>query len=152
MSQPGSDTSFGGVAASLFALPLCSGEGRGEILWLGEPLSLWGGTDLATGVITDVHHPQHGVSIAGRVLVMTASRGSSSSSSVLAEQIRAGVAPAAILLGTRDAILTLGALAAAEVYGIRLPMVLLDADGFAALPRSGAITISATDAAASVTW
>jgi hypothetical protein len=152
MSRPGSDTSSGEVAASLLALPLCRGEGRGEILWLDEPLSLWGGTDLATGVITDVHHPQHGVSIAGRVLVMTASRGSSSSSSVLAEQIRAGVAPAAILLGTRDAILTLGALAAAEVYGIRLPMVLLDAEGFAALPGSGTVTVSATDAAASVTW
>jgi predicted aconitase with swiveling domain len=151
MSRPGSDGTSN-PTRSLAAAPLCPGEGRGDILWLDEPLSLWGGTDLATGVITDVHHPQHGLSIAGRVLVMTASRGSSSSSSVLAEQIRAGVAPAAILLGTRDAILTLGALAAAEVYGIRLPMVLMESDGFAALPCSGPVAVSATDAAASVTW
>lgn len=140
------------AATRLAALPLCPGEGAGEILWLDEPLSLWGGTDLETGVITDVHHPQHGITIAGRVVVMTASRGSSSSSSVLAEQIRAGVAPAALLLGSRDAILTLGALAAAEVYGLRMPIVLLGPDELAALPHAGQAAVSATDAAASVSW
>jgi len=128
------------------------GAGSGEVLRLDEPLSLWGGTDLATGVIIDVHHPQHGISIAGRVLVMTASRGSSSSSSVLAEQIRAGVAPAAILLGSRDAILTLGAIAAAEVYQVQLPIVLMDAAAIAMVPASGLVEVRATEEEASVSW
>lgn len=105
---------------------LAPGVGAGEALTLDAPLSFWGGTDRATGVIIDRHHPQHGIGIAGRVLIMDASRGSSSSSSVLAEQIRAGVAPAAILLGSRDAIIALGALAAAELYGIRMPVVLIN--------------------------
>jgi predicted aconitase with swiveling domain len=131
---------------------LCQGEGSGEILWLDEPLSFWGGTELDTGVITDVHHPQQGVSLAGRVVVMAASRGSSSSSSVLAEQIRAAVAPAAILLGSRDVIVTLGALAASEIYGIRLPIVLLDESGMEDLPHSGAVSVHASEDQASVRW
>jgi predicted aconitase with swiveling domain len=136
----------------LRAETLCAGSGTGEVLWLEEPLSFWGGTDLTTGTITDIHHPQRGLPVAHRVLVMTTSRGSSSSSSVLAEQIRLGVAPAAILLASRDAIVTLGALAAAEVYGIQLPILLLDGDALAGLPRSGPVTVEATDGQASVSW
>ena len=145
MSQAGTDRR---VSAEV----LCEGHGSGEILWLDEPLSFWGGTELDTGVITDVHHPQHGVSLAGRVVVMGASRGSSSSSSVLAEQIRAGVAPAAILLVSRDAIVTLGALAAEEVYGYRLPILLLDEAAMVGLPRGGPVAVHATTDGASVSW
>lgn len=159
MSQPGSEAVGGpgrviatDASTHVTGETLCVGVGRGEVLRLDEPLSLWGGTDLATGLIIDVHHPQHGISIAGRVLVMTASRGSSSSSSVLAEQIRAGVAPAAILLGSRDAILTLGAIAAAEVYEVFLPMVLMDAAEIASVPASGPVDVHATPDEASVSW
>lgn len=122
---------------ALAAQTLCPGEGSGLLLLLDEPLSFWGGTDRRTGMIIDAHHPQHGTSIAGRVLVMDASRGSSSSSSVLAEQLRAGVGPAAILLTARDAIVALGALAAAELYGTRMPLAMLDAGASARL-RSAA--------------
>ena len=124
----------GGITAAaparlleLSAVTLCAGRAGGDLLALAEPLSFWGGTDRKTGMIIDAHHPQHGTSLAGRVLMMAASRGSSSSSSVLAEQIRAGVGPAAILLTARDAIVALGALAAAELYGTEVPVVLLDA-------------------------
>lgn len=155
MSAPGGDRlipSAATPARAVSAETLCPGVGAGAVLWLDQPLSFWGGTDLTTGVITDVHHPQHGVALAGRVIVMSASRGSSSSSSVLAEQIRLGVAPAAILLESRDAIVTLGALAAAEVYGVRLPIALLDHGGLAQLPRSGTVAVRADDRAASITW
>jgi predicted aconitase with swiveling domain len=130
-------------------IPLSAGEGEGELLWLDEPLSFWGGTDLSTGVITDVHHPQCGTSLAGRVVVMSASRGSSSSSSVLAEQIRSGVAPAAMLLASRDAIVALGALAAAEVCDVRMPILLTDAAG---IPRAGRVRVSATEDSGVVLW
>lgn len=145
MTPPGRD---GAVSAPT----LCVGAATGELLWLDEPLSFWGGTALDTGIIIDAHHPQHGVPLAGRVIVMSASRGSSSSSSVLAEQIRAGAAPAAILLTSRDAIITLGALAAAEVYGIRMPIVLLDTAGIAALPQRGTVTVTAEPGRAVVAW
>ena len=97
---------------------------RGAALVLDEPLSLWGGLDPTTGVIVDARHPQRGERVAGRVLVMRAVRGSSSSSSVLAEAARAGTAPMAIVLGERDLILAVGSAVAAELYGVHIPVVL----------------------------
>jgi predicted aconitase with swiveling domain len=101
-------------------------EARGPALVLSETLSFWGGLDPATGTIVDVHHPQRGVVVTGTVLVMPGGRGSSSSSSVLAEAIRAGTAPAAIILGEPDPIIALGAFVARELYGASIPIVVLD--------------------------
>lgn len=149
-SQSASPAGFAASAVIVTAQTLCAGRGAGEVLILDEPLSFWGGTDLETGVITDVHHPQRGTLLGGRVVVMAASRGSSSSSSVLAEQVRSGVAPAALILGVADAILALGALAAAEVYGIHLPIVLLGAADLAALPRAGRLEVVAGEDVAEI--
>lgn len=106
---------------------LVAGTGRGAVLVLDEPLSFWGGVDPATGEVIDVRHPQRGANVAGRILVMPSGRGSSSSSSVLAECIRAGTAPTAIVLGGTDPILALGAIVARELYGRTIP-VLVDPD------------------------
>ena len=92
-------------------------------LVLGEPLSLWGGMDPATGEIIDAHHPQRGANLAGRVVVMPSGRGSSSSASVLAEAVRAGTAPKAIVLAEPDLILAIGAAVAEELYGTRVPVI-----------------------------
>ena len=102
-----------------------------------DPLSFWGGTDVRTSRIIDPHHPQYGRHTAGNVLVLPYSRGSSSSSTVLAEQIRTGVGPAAIVLAEPDAILVLGALVAAALYDKHVPVVALDAERFNALPQYG---------------
>ena len=105
---------------------LVPGEARGPALVLTEPLSFWGGLDPATGAIVDVRHPQRGAVVTGTVLVMPGGRGSSSSSSVLAEAIRAGTAPAAIVLAEPDPIIALGALVARELYGASIPIVVLE--------------------------
>jgi predicted aconitase with swiveling domain len=105
------------------ARTLVAGDAHGPALVLDEPLSFWGGVDPATGDIIDVHHPQRDANVAGRVLVMPSGRGSSSSSSVLAESIRAGTAPAALVLGEPDPILALGAIVARELYGRTIPVV-----------------------------
>lgn len=105
------------------ARTLVAGEARGPALVLDEPLSFWGGVDPATGDIVDVHHPQCDSNVAGCVLVMPSGRGSSSSSSVLAECIRAGTAPVAIVVGESDPILALGAIVARELYGRTIPVV-----------------------------
>lgn len=107
---------------------LAPGNARGRALVLGEPLSLWGGMDPASGTLIDARHPQRGARMAGRVLVMASIRGSSSSSSVLAESVRAGCNPAAILLGETDLILGVGAAVAEELYGVRVPIVVLGLD------------------------
>lgn len=121
---PASTAAPAGSTGQLRAAPvLLAGTAEGEALVLTAPLSFWGGVDPETGAVIDVHHPQAGVNVAGRILFMPSGRGSSSSSSVLAECIRLGTAPAAIVMGLRDEILVLGAIAAAEVYGTVCPMV-----------------------------
>ena len=99
----------------------------GRALVLGEPLSLWGGMDPATGDVVDARHPQRGANLAGRIVVMPSGRGSSSSASVLAEAVRAGTAPAAIVLGEPDLILEIGSAVARELYGVEVPVVVVDA-------------------------
>jgi uncharacterized protein len=105
---------------------LVPGEARGPALVLTEPLSFWGGLNPATGAIIDVHHPQRGAIVTGTVLVMPSGRGSSSSSSVLAEAIRARTAPAAIVLTEPDPIVALGAIIARELYGTSIPIIELE--------------------------
>jgi len=105
------------------ARTLVAGTAEGRALVLDEPLSFWGGIDPANGDIIDARHPQHGANVAGRILVMPSGRGSSSSSSVLAEAIRAGTAPAAIILGEADPIVALGAIVARELFGTTIPVI-----------------------------
>jgi predicted aconitase with swiveling domain len=105
------------------ARTLVAGTAEGRALVLDEPLSFWGGIDPANGDIIDARHPQHGANVAGRILVMPSGRGSSSSSSVLAEAIRAGTAPAAIIMGEADPILALGAIVARELFGTTIPVI-----------------------------
>jgi predicted aconitase with swiveling domain len=65
--------------------------------------------------------------VTGRILVVPEPVGSSSSSAVLLELIRAGRAPAAIVLGRPDAILVVACLVAREM-GWPAPPVLLAPD------------------------
>lgn len=113
------------------AQSLARGEGEGLALVLSEPLSFWGGIDVETGTIIDHSHPQRGQNVAGRVLVMPGGRGSSSASAVLAEAIRLGTAPAAIVLATPDPILTVGAIVAQFLYGLQCPIAVCPIDGLA---------------------
>jgi len=120
---------------------IAPGRARAPALVLDEPLSLWGGLDPATGRVIELRHPQHGATVSGRVLVLPAARGSSSSASVLAEAVRAGTAPAAIVLGEPDLILALGAAVAEELYGIQIPILVLPANDLAAIRDGAAVDI-----------
>src|SRR3954451_2499606 len=105
------------------------GDGAGQAHVIG-PLSFWGGVDWADGRIIDVHHERHGESVAGRVLVMPHGRGSSSAAVVLAETIRNGSGPVAVVTRSTDLILLVGAMAAVELYGHGLPILELDLEAF----------------------
>ena len=120
---------------------LVPGEATGEVLVLDEPLSFWGGLDPETGTLIDSHHPQVGTMLRGKVLVMPSGRGSSSSSYVLAEAIRAGTAPVAVVLGEADAIVALGSIVAGELYGIDVPVVV---SAGAVLVDGSSVTVRAT--------
>ena len=130
--------------------PLVAGEARAPALVLDEPLSFWGGLDPATGRVIDVHHPQVGVEVTGRVLVMPSGRGSSSSSSVLVESIHAGTGPVAIVMWEPDPIIALGAIVVRELFGTRFPVVVVDEATYRSLRTDAIVSVHADDAGATV--
>jgi predicted aconitase with swiveling domain len=102
----------------------------GRLLVTSEPLSFWGGYDPVTGDITDRTHPLCGVNASGAILALPETRGSSTTTAVLLESIRAGTAPAALLTRGVDSFLSLAAIVAQEMYGITLPVIALEPDEF----------------------
>jgi predicted aconitase with swiveling domain len=129
------------MALRLQASPQIAGTAEGRVLKLDRPISFWGGVDPETGRILDPRHPQHGVTVAGTVLVLPATIGSSSSSSVMLELIAIGRAPAALLLGTADAILALGVVVAAEMEHEVPPVLLLPTECQQALATGDRVRI-----------
>lgn len=116
--------------------PLVAGATEGELLVSAEPLSFWGGYDYATGEIIDRRHPLSGQVATGRVLAIPFTRGSSTTTAVLLEAVRAGTAPAALLIASADPFLALGSIVSDEMYGRPVPVIALAPDDFAAL-RTG---------------
>ena len=104
--------------------PLLPGHARGRVLKVAR-LSLWGGIDPFTGVLTDPALAHAGESVEGRVLMIAEPVGSSSSSAVLLELLRSGKAPAAIVLGRADAIVGLGVLVAREMGWPTIPLAVM---------------------------
>lgn len=123
---------------------LVAGSVEGDVLVLDEPLSFWGGVHEESGVISDIHHPQHGAALAGKIVMMPSGRGSSSSSSVLAELIRGGVAPAAILLGESDPILALGAMVGEALYDRTVVVAQLSREDYKRAKSASRLEIDAT--------
>ena len=136
-----------GVNLTRAARTYAAGEAEGIALVLAAPLSFWGGIDVDTGNIIDHSHPDRGKNVTGRILVMPGGRGSSSASAVLAETIRRSTGPAAIILSLPDPILTVGALVAHSLYGLRCPIVVCAIEGFATGDR---LRVHAADTMASV--
>jgi predicted aconitase with swiveling domain len=77
-------------------------------------------------------------------------RGSSSSTGVLAESIRLGTAPLAIVLAEADMIVMLGALVAHELYGKACPVVVANRTIFDSLATGKTVTILGDAMAVSV--
>jgi predicted aconitase with swiveling domain len=101
-----------------------------------EPLSFWGGYNFHTGEITDRRHPLSGEIAAGRVLALPFNRGSSTTTAVLLEAVRAGTAPAAILTTGIDSFFALASIVAEEMYNAQFPVIVISSRDFAAL-RTG---------------
>jgi len=113
-----------------------AGRADGDALVTSEPLSFWGGYDFRTGEIIDRHHPLAGVHAAGRVLAVPFSKGSSTTTAVLLEAVRAGTAPAAILTTGVDSFFALASIVADVMYGKSFPVIALEPADFGTL-RTG---------------
>ena len=115
---------------------LVAGEAVGDALVTHDALSFWGGYDFHTGEIIDKHHPLAGVCAAGRILAVPFSKGSSTTTAVLLEAVRAGTAPVAIVTTGPDAFFALASIVADVMYGKPFPVIALDAADYASL-RTG---------------
>ena len=124
---------------------LVGGQASGEPMVLTAPISFWGGVSPETGMIIEKRHPQFGVSLKGKILMLPAAKGSSSGSSVLAETLRNGTGPAAIILGSPDAILATGALVAEALYGVVCPVLIVNYEQFQTLEKAQNLTINGAD-------
>jgi predicted aconitase with swiveling domain len=102
-----------------------AGVGEGPLLVATEPLSFWGGYDARTGEIIDRRHPLSGRIAAGCILAMPCTIGSSTTTAVLLEAVRAGTAPAAILTAGVDSFLALASIIAEEMYARPIPLIAL---------------------------
>jgi predicted aconitase with swiveling domain len=123
--------------------PIVAGDAHGAALVLDDGLSFAMAFEPAVGEIRDMHSGSAGVSVVGRVLVMPSGRGSSSASTSLAEAIRLGTAPAAIVLGEVDEILAVGAIVARRLYGRTCPIVLLPDDDRGRILGGAELTVTA---------
>jgi predicted aconitase with swiveling domain len=118
------------------------GEARGKALVSNEPLSFWGGYDWKTGEIIDRRHVLSGAIAKDKILAVPFTRGSSTTTAVLLEAIRAKTAPAAIITTATDFFFALASVVADELYASPLPLVALAESDFARLKTDDEITIN----------
>ena len=93
------------------------GCARGKALVADATLSFWGEVDAITGKVIAVGHPLQGQCLAGRVLVIRSTKGSSGTPMMLRLAWLEGKAPAALVNAEVDGLAALGCI----VNGI--PMV-----------------------------
>ena len=113
--------------------PIIPGSAEGLGLVANEPLSFWGGYDYHTGEITDRRHPLSGQIAAGKILAVPFTRGSSTTTAVLLEAVRAGTAPAAIITTGVDSFFALASIVANVMYQSPIPIIAVASDDFAGL-------------------
>ena len=121
--------------------PIVAGEAVGEALVTREPLSFWGGYDFHTGEIIDRRHPLAGICATGRVLALPFSKGSSTTTAVLLESVRADTAPAAILTTGVDSFFALASIVAGVMYGKSFPVIALEPEDFARLEPGSRLVV-----------
>ena len=118
------------------------GAAQGKALVSNEPLSFWGGYNWKTGEIIDRRHVLSGAVAKDKILAVPFTRGSSTTTAVLLEAIRAKTAPAAILTTDIDFFFALASVVADELYASPLPLVALAPEDFSRLKTDDAIQIT----------
>jgi predicted aconitase with swiveling domain len=120
---------------------IVAGCAEGDALVTHQSLSFWGGYDFHTGEIIDKHHELAGVRAAGLILVVPFSKGSSTTTAVLLEAVKAGTAPAAILTTGVDSFFALASIVADVMYGKSFPVVALEPSDFDSLVSGERIVV-----------
>ena len=131
------------METTLHGRAVIPGQVEGLALVSREPLSFWGGYDYQTGIIIDRRHPLAGECAAGRVLALPFTRGSSTTTAVLLEAVKAGTAPVAILTTAPDSFFVLASIVADEMYAKPIPLVVLAEADFTQLQTGQMVSVTA---------
>ena len=121
--------------------PFIAGSAKGIALVSREPLSFWGGYDWKTGEIIDRRHPLSGEIAKGKILAIPFTRGSSTTTAVLLESIRAETAPAGIITTATDFFFALASVVADEMYSKPIPLAAISESDFAKLKTGNEVAI-----------
>jgi predicted aconitase with swiveling domain len=124
--------------------PLYAGSAEAELMVSTKPISFWGGYDQVTGEIIDRRNDLSGSIASGKILAFPFTVGSSTTTAILLESVRAGVAPAAFVMTKADQFIALACVVAEEMYEIRVPIVVITEEDFDSL-QSGRIASIAED-------
>jgi len=131
------------MAHTLQCRVLNAGAARGVVIRLDAPLSFWGGYDPSNGTVIDQRHPQAGVTVAGQVIVLPSSRGSAGTPAGVAESLRAGHGPSAIVIASDDVNIAIGAMVADKLYASSTPVVAIDLGDLESLHSGQNVSIDA---------
>ncbi len=91
---------------------------EGRLLVSSEPISFLGGVEPESGRVVERSHPLHGQSIAGVLLVLPHTKGSSVGCYVMYSLARHGTAPAGIVAELADEMLVSGAVISEIPLGV----------------------------------
>jgi predicted aconitase/predicted aconitase with swiveling domain len=114
----------------LYGVPHVEGNVSGELLASNLELSFWGGVDHVTGEVIDRSHPLVRQCLRDKILAIPGGRGSCSGSATILELITNGNGPRALIFERANEILAVGLFVAEEVFGRKIPMLIVDPGDF----------------------
>lgn len=124
---------------------LIEGQVSAPLLCTEHPISFWGGYDQQTGEIIDRKHDLSGQIAAGKLLAFPFTKGSSTTTAIILESVRAGVAPAGFVMKKADHFIALACVVADEMYGKQLPLLVLSPEDYDRLISSDASRATLTE-------
>ncbi|KAH7087412.1 hypothetical protein FB567DRAFT_345300 [Paraphoma chrysanthemicola] len=114
----------------VYGTPHVQGRVSGELLASNLELSFWGGVDHVTGEVIDRSHPLVRQCLKDKILAIPGGRGSCSGSATILELIMNGNGPRALIFERANEILAVGLFVAEEVFGRKIPMLIVDPADF----------------------
>jgi len=115
-----------GVSNVLTGKALIPGSVTATVAKLEEPISYWGGMDTETASVIDVHNPQCGIRITGKIMVLPSTKGSTAGPGAMLEIISSGNGPVAFIVLSADICTLIAASVAHEVSSIHTPVIQVD--------------------------
>lgn len=119
----------------VYGTPHVHGAASGRLLASNLELSFWGGVDHETGHVIDRSHPLAGQSMKDRILALPGGRGSCSGSATILELIMNGNGPRALIFERTNEILAVGVFVAEELFGQKIPLVIVGPKNFKTILR-----------------